>query len=122
RIPDWRPQSEIPTKPDAISHRRGRPARTQHATASDAPPHAESCRCAAVPSTRKSCGHSPLKPLLRNSGMKFELYKDVALSRDLPEERLKRGELKKLVEHHLGRDQEDGYSAEVFNAVGDTRR
>ena len=51
---------------------------------------------------------------------KFELYKDVVLARDLPEERLKRGDLVKLVEHHVGRDREDGYSAEVFNAVGGT--
>jgi hypothetical protein len=52
--------------------------------------------------------------------MKFELYKDMVLTRDLPDERLKRGDIVKLVEHHVGRDREDGYSAEVFNAVGDT--
>lgn len=52
--------------------------------------------------------------------MKFELYKDAALTRDLPEERLKRGDIVKLVEHHVGRDGEEGYSAEVFNAIGDT--
>lgn len=52
--------------------------------------------------------------------MKFELYKDVVLARDLPEERLKRGDIVKLVEHHVARDGEDGYSAEVFNALGDT--
>jgi hypothetical protein len=50
--------------------------------------------------------------------MRFELYKDMVLTRDLPEERLKRGDIVKLVEHHTGRDQEDGYSAEVFNALG----
>ena len=52
--------------------------------------------------------------------MKFELYKDMVLTRDLPEDRLKRGDIVKLVDHHLGRDREDGYSAEVFNALGDT--
>ena len=52
--------------------------------------------------------------------MKFELYKDVPLTRDVPEERLKRGDIVKLVEHHFDRDGEDGYSAEVFNAIGDT--
>ena len=52
--------------------------------------------------------------------MKFELYKDVVLARDVPEERLKRGDIVKLVEHHPVRDGEDGYSAEVFNAMGDT--
>ena len=52
--------------------------------------------------------------------MKFELYKDVVLTRDLPKERLKHGDIVKLVEHHVGRDREDGYSAEVFNALGET--
>lgn len=55
------------------------------------------------------------------NAMKFELYKDMVLTRDLPTERLKRGDIVKLVEHHPGRsDQEDGYSAEVFNALGDS--
>ena len=52
--------------------------------------------------------------------MKFELYKDMVLTRDLPEERLKRGDIVKLVEHHVARDGEEGYSAEVFNALGET--
>jgi hypothetical protein len=52
--------------------------------------------------------------------MKFELYKDAMLARDVPEERLKRGDIVKLVERHVARDGEAGYSAEVFNAVGDT--
>lgn len=52
--------------------------------------------------------------------MKFELYKDVVLTRDLPAERLKRGDIVKLVEHHVARDGEDGYRAEVFNALGET--
>ena len=52
--------------------------------------------------------------------MKYELYKDMALTRDLPAERLKRGDIVKLVEHHPVLNGEDGYSAEVFNAVGDT--
>ena len=52
--------------------------------------------------------------------MKFELYKDVVLTRDVPEERLKRGDIVKLVEHHVAHGSEDGYSAKVFNAVGDT--
>jgi hypothetical protein len=52
--------------------------------------------------------------------MKFELYKDMVLTRDLPEERLKSGDIVKLVEHHPGGQHEDGYSAEVFNALGDS--
>ena len=36
--------------------------------------------------------------------MKFELYKDAVLTRDVPEHRLKRGDIVKLVDHHVARD------------------
>lgn len=52
--------------------------------------------------------------------MKFELYTDAALACDMPNYRLKRGDVIKLVEHHVARDGSEGYSAEVFNAIGDT--
>ncbi len=52
--------------------------------------------------------------------MRFKLYQDAALAVDLPEHRLKRGDLVKLVEHHLAPDGTGGYSAEVFNALGNT--
>ena len=52
--------------------------------------------------------------------MKFELYKDAVLTRDVPEHRLKRGDIVKLVDHHVAPDGSEGYSIEVFNAVGDT--
>ena len=52
--------------------------------------------------------------------MKFELYKNAVLTRDLPEHRLKRGDLVTLVDHHVARDGSEGYSIEVFNAVGET--
>ena len=52
--------------------------------------------------------------------MKFELYTDVALTCDLPEYRLRRGDIVKLVDHHVAADGTEGYSIEVFNAVGDT--
>ena len=52
--------------------------------------------------------------------MKFELYIDVALTCDLPEHRLRRGDIVKLVDHHVARDGTEGYSIEVFNAVGET--
>jgi hypothetical protein len=51
--------------------------------------------------------------------MKFELYKDAVLTADLPEHRLKKGDLVKLVEYHVAPDGTQGYSAEVFNAMGD---
>ncbi len=52
--------------------------------------------------------------------MKFELYTEVALTCDVPEHRLRRGDIVKLVEHHKAPDGTEGYSIEVFNAVGDT--
>jgi len=52
--------------------------------------------------------------------MKFELYTDVALTCDLPEHRLRRGDIVKLVDRHVARDGTEGYSIEVFNAVGET--
>ena len=52
--------------------------------------------------------------------MKFELYKDAVLTCDVPEHRLKSGDIVKLVDHHVARDGSEGYSIEVFNAVGET--
>ena len=52
--------------------------------------------------------------------MKFKLYTDAALTCDVPEHRLKRGDIVKLVDHHVAPDGMEGYSIEVFNAVGDT--
>ena len=52
--------------------------------------------------------------------MKFDLYRDVALRCDVPEHRLRRGEIVKLVDHHLAPDGTEGYSIEVFNALGET--
>jgi len=50
----------------------------------------------------------------------LELYKDAVLTRDLAEHRLRRGDIVKLVDHHVAPDNTEGYSIEVFNAVGDT--
>lgn len=52
--------------------------------------------------------------------MKFGLFTDVALTCDLPEHRLRCGDIVKLVDHHMAEDGSEGYSIEVFNAVGDT--
>ncbi|HUG10644.1 MAG TPA: DUF4926 domain-containing protein [Opitutaceae bacterium] len=52
--------------------------------------------------------------------MKFPLYTEVALNRDLPEYRLRRGDLVRLVENHRSPDGEEGYSAEVLGAKGHT--
>jgi hypothetical protein len=52
--------------------------------------------------------------------MKLELYKDAVLTCDVPEHRLRRGDIVKVVDHHIAPDGTEGYSIEVFNAVGDT--
>ena len=52
--------------------------------------------------------------------MTFPLYSDVALACDLPNYRLRRGDLVRLVEHHVAPDGEQGYSAEVLGAKGQT--
>ena len=52
--------------------------------------------------------------------MKLELYADAMLTSDLPEHRLRRGDIVKLVERHVAPDGTEGYYIEVFNAVGDT--
>jgi hypothetical protein len=52
--------------------------------------------------------------------MKFPLFKEVALSRDIPEEGLKKGDIAMVVDHHPVSKGEDGYSLEVFNALGET--
>jgi hypothetical protein len=52
--------------------------------------------------------------------MRFELFTRVALREDLPQYKLCRGDVATIVEHHPVPDDEDGYSLEVFNAVGET--
>jgi hypothetical protein len=52
--------------------------------------------------------------------MKLELYTDAMLTCDLPQHRLRRGDIVKPVERHVAPDGTEGYSIEVFNAVGDT--
>jgi len=52
--------------------------------------------------------------------MKYELFKEVVLLRDVPEKKLKKGDVATIVEHHSADASEDGYSLEVFNALGDT--
>jgi len=53
--------------------------------------------------------------------MKFELYKDVALAVDIPEHRLKKGDIARVVEYLPTPDNsEPGYALEVFNALGET--
>ena len=50
--------------------------------------------------------------------MKFKLYTDVALTNELPEHWLRRGDMLRLVEYHLDPNGEEGYSAEILGAKG----
>jgi hypothetical protein len=52
--------------------------------------------------------------------MKYQLFQRVALAQDLPEENLKSGDVATIVEHHPISAGEDGYSLEIFNALGET--
>ncbi len=52
--------------------------------------------------------------------MNFELYTEAVLTRDLPAQGLCAGDVVKVVDHHPVPDGEDGYSIEVFNALGGT--
>lgn len=52
--------------------------------------------------------------------MTLELFSRVALREDFPNHKLKRGDVATVVEHHPVRTGEDGYSLEVFNAIGET--
>jgi hypothetical protein len=52
--------------------------------------------------------------------MKYQLYTDMALARDLPSHDLCRGDVVRLVDCHVAADGSEGYSIEVLNAVGDT--
>ncbi|MDJ0731598.1 MAG: DUF4926 domain-containing protein [Crocosphaera sp.] len=52
--------------------------------------------------------------------MKFELFTRVALKENLPNYKLCKGDVATIVEHHPVKNGEDGYSLEVFNAVGET--
>jgi hypothetical protein len=50
----------------------------------------------------------------------FKFYTELALAHDLPKYRLRRGDLVRLVEHHISPKGEEGYSAEVLGAKGQT--
>ena len=53
--------------------------------------------------------------------MKFELFKEVALAVDIPDHRLKKGDIATIVEYlPAGSNPEPGYALEVFNTLGET--
>ncbi|MGD1862935.1 MAG: DUF4926 domain-containing protein [Phormidesmis sp.] len=52
--------------------------------------------------------------------MSFELFTRVSLREDFPQHQLHRNDVATVVDHHPVAEGEDGYSLEVFNAVGET--
>ncbi len=52
--------------------------------------------------------------------MRYKLFGEVVLKKDIPEKNLKKGDVATIVEYHPVSDGQDGYSLEVFNALGDT--
>ena len=52
--------------------------------------------------------------------MDFELYKDVVLVRDMPEDGLRAGDVGTVVERHEIAGHEAGYSVEFFDMLGHT--
>lgn len=52
--------------------------------------------------------------------MTFQLYTDAVLTRDVAEHDLRAGDVVKVIDHHPVPGGEDGYSIEVFNALGHT--
>lgn len=52
--------------------------------------------------------------------MRYRLFQQVALAKDIPDKKLRRGDVATVVDQHAAGKGEPGYSIEVFNAVGDT--
>ena len=52
--------------------------------------------------------------------MTYNLFEEVVLLKDISGKGLKKGDVATIVEHHPVTDSEDGYTLEVFNALGDT--
>ena len=52
--------------------------------------------------------------------MTYKLFEDVVLAKNIRKKGLKKGDLATIVEYHPLADGEDGYSLEIFNALGDT--
>ena len=52
--------------------------------------------------------------------MKIELFKRVALTIDIPDQGLRKGDVATVVEYLPAKEGEHGYALEVFNAIGET--
>ena len=54
------------------------------------------------------------------AAMKYALFTEMALSRDLPEHGLRRGDVVRIIDDYLCAGGREGYSIEVCNAIGET--
>ena len=52
--------------------------------------------------------------------MRYKLFEEIALSMDIPEKKLKKGDVATIVDHHPLKNGEYGYSLEVFDVLGHT--
>ncbi len=52
--------------------------------------------------------------------MKYKMFEEIVLNKDVPAKNLKKGDVATIVEYHPVKDGEDGYSLEIFNVLGDT--
>jgi hypothetical protein len=52
--------------------------------------------------------------------VKLDLFARVALKIDIPDHGLRKGDMATIVEHLPGKNSEDGYALEVFNAIDET--
>jgi len=52
--------------------------------------------------------------------MALEMFSDVILTGDLPQDDLRAGDVGTVVEHHIVAGREDGYSVEFFDMTGRT--
>ena len=52
--------------------------------------------------------------------MTYKLFQEVVLTKDISKSALKKGDVATIVEHHPVSNGEEGYSLELFNALGDT--
>ena len=52
--------------------------------------------------------------------MIYQLFEDVVLTKDISEKGLRKGDVATVVDYHPVAGDEDGYSLEIFNALGET--
>jgi len=52
--------------------------------------------------------------------MKYNLFEEVVLREDIANRGLQKGDVATIVDYHKGSTCEDGYSLEIFNALGKT--